>query len=285
MLADSHLHLFSHGFPGPGGRPLLGRELDVNAYEALMAAHGIGVGLVVGYTADGIDPGNNDNIRALADDRPWMATAAYVETAPAPDASALAAFLDAGHAGIAVYATDAGRADAVAAWPRETWAVLADRGAIVSFNARPEAMPSLAPIVAREEGIRFLFSHLGLPGRHPEVPTASAAEARLAGLLALAGRQNVHVKVSGLYAISDPAHFYPHPAALPFVDAVLDRFGPERCLWGSDFSVALEFVSFMQTLSIPWLDQLSGEERRAVMGGNLLRLLGRRAPAQQGYWT
>ena len=71
---------------------------------------------------------------------------------------------------------------------------------------------------------------------------------RLALLLALADHQNVMVKISGLYAISDPSHGYPHEAARPFIDLVLERFGPSRCLWGSDFSPALEHVSFPQTV-------------------------------------
>ena len=95
--------------------------------------------------------------------------------------------------------------------------------------------------------------------------------------MALAPLPNAFVKISGLYAISDPAHAYPHPAARPFVESVLENFGPERCLWASDFAPALDFVSFAQTVANPWLDGLAESERADVMGGNLLRLLGRSA--------
>ena len=65
-------------------------------------------------------------------------------------------------------------------------------------------------------------------------------------LLALAARSNVHVKFSGLYAVSVPDHDFPHDAAKPFVDVALEAFGPSRLLWGSDFPPALDFVSFPQ---------------------------------------
>jgi predicted TIM-barrel fold metal-dependent hydrolase len=78
---------------------------------------------------------------------------------------------------------------------------------------------------------------------------------------------------SGLYAVSDPPDAHPHEAAGPFVHLLLDRFGPARCLWGSDFSPAPEFVSFAETAAIPWLDRLDREEREQVMGGSLLELL------------
>ena len=91
--------------------------------------------------------------------------------------------------------------------------------------------------------------------------------------IALAAFPNVLVKISGLYAISDPAHAYPHAAAEPFVAQVLETFGPARCLWASDFSPALSFVSFPQTITNPWLDRLTPEELDQVMGANLLGLL------------
>src|SRR5690606_23944877 len=111
-LADAHLHLFSRGFPGRTGRPVLGRDPEIEAYEAFRAAHGIAAGLVVGYEADGIDPDNNRYIRALAAERPWLATLAYVEAAPAPSAESASALLQDGHAGLAVYLRDAAAAEA-----------------------------------------------------------------------------------------------------------------------------------------------------------------------------
>jgi len=272
-LADSHIHFFRRGFPGPYGASLL--RPDIDAYELLRAKHGIEAALIVGYEGLGIDPGNNAYIRDLAASRPWMATLGHIDDVTVASAADVGTLLEAGHAGIALYVPDPATAQAVAARPPGFWRMLDRAGAIVSFNARPEATGELGPLIAASPNCRFLFSHVGLPGPQPAVPTRQAAEARIAPLLALAPMQNVFVKISGLYAISVPEHAYPHAAAGPFIDAVVERFGAARCLWASDFPPALDLVSFAQTIDNPLLDGLAPAERDAVMGGNLLRLLGR----------
>ncbi|MCP4303569.1 MAG: hypothetical protein GY788_01525, partial [bacterium] len=53
-LADSHLHIFSRGFPDSSGRPVLGETLEIDAYEVLRRRHDIAAGLIIGYEAGGI---------------------------------------------------------------------------------------------------------------------------------------------------------------------------------------------------------------------------------------
>ena len=273
ILADAHLHLFHHGYPGIYGRSQLG--LDVDVYESLRMVHGVKSGLVVGYEGEGIDPGNNVYIRSLAADRPWMATVAYAGVHSAPSAEAVSALLDSGHVGIALYVADGAGAKAAIAWQVRTWRVLHQGRAIVSLNVAPEHTLIFAPIIKAHFGCTFLVSHMGLPGSYKSPPGLADAEARLAPLLHLAELPNVMVKISAPYAISDPPHAYPHLAAEPFMSIILNHFGAERCLWGSDFSPALDHVSFAQTVSNPWLERLDDGDRALVMGENLLRLLDR----------
>ena len=264
-LADSHLHIFRNGMPSGSGRPVLGNDSEIEAYEAFRRVHGIVAGLVVGYEGDGIDPGNNSYIRSLAASHPWMATLANVSGQAPLEPTAAERLLREGHAGLAVYLPDAAAGTTLADWPAETWRILAAHRAILSLNARPAAAAAAAPAIRRQGECRFVFSHLGLPGRLATVPGPAEAANRIAALLAMAGLDQVMVKISGLYAVSDPPHGYPHPAAAPFIELLLDRFGPSRCLWGSDFSPALEFVSFPQTLTIPYLGGLSPGEHDRVM--------------------
>jgi predicted TIM-barrel fold metal-dependent hydrolase len=274
-VADAHLHLFRNGFPATRGGPVIADKSEVETYEALRRTHGIAAGLVVGYVANDIDPENNRYIRELATERPWMATLAYLPLHPAPAAENIETFFADGHAGLAVYLPDTAAAEALASWPVRAWRAVEDRAAILSLNARPDAVRELSETVRRRSGCRFLFAHLGLPGRHATVPSAPEAAARLRPMLDLADCPNAYVKISGLYAVSDPPEAHPHEAAKPFVELLLDRLGAARCLWGSDFSPALEFVSFAETLAIPCLDRLGPEEQEQVMGRNLLRLLAR----------
>ncbi len=181
-----------------------------------------------------------------------------------------------GHSGLTLYATDVDRARALLSWPRAVWDVLRDSRALVSFNARPEAIALLEPLVRSLPELRFLFSHLGLPGTVTAAMDEPVLQTRLAPLLRLADVGNVFVKISGLYATSDPAHAYPHPGGVRAVKSILRAFGAARSVWGSDFAPALEFVSFAQAIDVPGLDGLTSSERSNVFCGNLVSLLGSR---------
>ncbi len=275
VLADAHLHLFRQGFTGRYGRGPYGLGQEVEAYENFRAQHGIARGLIVGFEGNGIEPDNNRYIRDLAATRPWMATLAYVEADAMPSPDAIEALLDEGHVGITIYLREPPATETVLRWPKESWERLNTRRAIVSLNAFPPTTAALAPLVEANSRCTFLFSHLGLPGRHSEAPEPDAARARLRPLLQLAAFPNAFVKISGLYAISDPAHGYPHTSAAPFLEILFEWFGVARCCWGSDFSPALDFVSFAQAVDIPWLQRLPNADFECVMGGNLLALLAR----------
>lgn len=267
MIVDSHLHLFRHGYGrfAPGRIPL-GDRTDLEAYEELRAIHDIEAGLVVCYEDDGIDPSNNAYVRDLAASRPWINSVSYLRPAPMPDRRGIEDMLRSGHCGIALYLPDAASAKTLSDWPADCWTRLSEARAIVSLNARPEATLHLRPLIERTAGCSFVFSHLGLPGPYPVAPDASRAAERLAPLLSLAALPNVAVKLSGLYAI-DPHP--PHRAAQPFVDLLLQRFGPENLHWGSDFSPVLEFEPFRRAFDLDCLSALTPWERRLIMGEGL----------------
>jgi predicted TIM-barrel fold metal-dependent hydrolase len=272
-LADAHLHLFKNGYRGLYGKSLL--RPDVEVYEQLRAVHGIDLGLVVGYQAEGIDPENNAYIRSLAVEHTWMATLAHIEARAPPTAHAVTKLMNDGHVGMTLYIQETSAAKALTSWPIAAWRSFNERRAIISLNVSLDFVSAFTPLARDNPNCRFLVSHIGMPGAHKSPPALAEAEEKLMPLLRLATMHNVFVKISGLYAISEPGYDYPHRAAAPFVDLLLDRVGPERCLWGSDFSPALDHVSFAQTVSTPWLESLAEEDRAKVMGGNLIGLLNR----------
>ena len=93
--------------------------------------------------------------------------------------------------------------------------------------------------------------------------------------MALAGFPGVCVKLSGFYALTVPGYDYPHRNAWPYVVALLESFGVQRLLWGSDFSPSLELVSFPQTLGLlAQMTFLTDKDRGQIEGTNLLRILG-----------
>jgi predicted TIM-barrel fold metal-dependent hydrolase len=80
---------------------------------------------------------------------------------------------------------------------------------------------------------QLVLDHCG----NPDIAAGPEAVAPWrAGLAPLAAMPNVVVKLSGLYA-----NVAPGTATLetvrPYVETVIETFGPDRCLWGSDWPV------------------------------------------------
>ena len=98
----------------------------------------------------------------------------------------------------------------MSAWPQAVLDELNAQRAIVSINADPAATAAATAAVDRLDNCAVLFSHLGQVGPWTTAPSLAEAGAALQPLVALAGREHVAVKFSGLYGVSDPAHDFPH---------------------------------------------------------------------------
>ena len=266
-LADAHVHIFATGFPGLYGRPCSGGD-DLEVYESFRQAHDIDVALVVGFEGVAECAGNNRHVAELALVNHWIVPVEYtlVDAPHLPTAPFV---------GISVYLSTPAEAQRFANWSPAIQHELSSREIVVSLNAAPDALAIAEPALRNLEGCRILISHLGEPGAYAEPPTRKQAAKALEPLASLSTAPHIGVKLSGLYAVSKPAHDYPHVSARPFIDELADAFGTERLYWGSDFSPALDYVSFAQTISavrdLAWSDS----EREAVMGANLRRLLRR----------
>lgn len=67
-------------------------------------------------------------------------------------------------------------------------------------------------------------------------------------------------------------HAWVRPVA--YVEVLVEAFGTKRLLWGSDFPPSLDSLSFAQTIELfAEMPFISDEDRQAIEGGNLLRLL------------
>jgi predicted TIM-barrel fold metal-dependent hydrolase len=267
VIADAHIHLFRAGFAARYA-PAFARRDEPELYAAMRREHGIDRALVVGFEGMPEHRGNNRDLARWRRTRRWMAPLAFHRAARPPAPSTLERARRQDFVGIALYAApdDGPR---LAAWPEATVRQLNELRSIVSINARPPALARLAPFLARLGGCRVLISHLGLPGAQRVAPSAREARRLTSAIRELAALPQVGVKVSALYALSDPPHDYPHRAAHPLVAAVAEAYGPRRLYWGSDFSPALAHQSFAQAVDslghLGWPARM----RAAVMGGNL----------------
>lgn len=115
--------------------------------------------------------------------------------------------------------------------------------------------------------VRFVLDHAGKP------PIASGQfEPWREHLGALAQLPNVAVKLSGLVTEADTGSWTEEDLR-PYVEAVLEAFGPERTMWGSDWPVCLLAASYERWLSVALelCSTLGATEREAVFGRTAAR--------------
>ncbi|HET8831491.1 MAG TPA: amidohydrolase family protein, partial [Casimicrobiaceae bacterium] len=97
----------------------------------------------------------------------------------------------------------------------------------VSLQVEKDQLVTLAPMFV-DSGVRVLVDHCGRPA-----PSAGLDQPGFRTLLSLAATNRVFVKLSGYVKFAQAP--YPYEDARPFVDALLDAFTPDRCMWASDW--------------------------------------------------
>ena len=127
-------------------------------------------------------------------------------------------------------------------------------------------------LIRRNPDTRIVVDHLGLVQPHePPVPAEPWAE--LPKVLALAACDNVAIKISGACTLSREA--------LPYADIwdpvcrVIDAFGIDRCLWGTDWTRAVKFLTYAQGVdAFRATNRISPGDKAKLMGGTLARIYG-----------
>jgi L-fuconolactonase len=118
--------------------------------------------------------------------------------------------------------------------------------------------------------LRFVLDHLG----KPEIRAGAAGLARWRGpFAALAEQPNVTAKVSGLVTEADWATWRSRDLR-PFVREAVDRFGPDRLMFGSDWPVCLLAGSYgrVRAALLEALSPLSEASATAIFGGTAARV-------------
>ena len=87
----------------------------------------------------------------------------------------------------------------------------------------------------------------------------------------LAKRNNVSCKISGMVTEADYQHWTPQQL-LPYFEVILEAFGPDRLLFGSDWPVCLVATSYKSWADLvkDIISPFSETEQAKIMGGNAL---------------
>ena len=101
------------------------------------------------------------------------------------------------------------------------------RGLWVAVQCPAPRLPLWLPAL-RRSGTRLLFDHMGYPE-----PRLGPHEPGFRAMLELSREGRHAVKLSGAFRLSRTGP--PHADLDPFARAVLDAFGPQACVWGSDW--------------------------------------------------
>ena len=127
-------------------------------------------------------------------------------------------------------------------------------------------------LIRRNPDTQIIVDHLGLVQPHaPPVPAEPWAE--LPKVLTLAACKNVAIKITGACTLSREA--YPYNDIWDPVCRVIDAFGIDRCLWGTDWTRAVNLLTFKQGVdAFRAANRISDSDKVKLMGANTARLYG-----------
>ena len=131
-------------------------------------------------------------------------------------------------------------------------------------------LPLLRELARRHPDTRVVVDHVGLTQPFgPPVPPDPFAD--LADVVSLAACDNVAIKISGACTLSHQP--FPYPDIWEPLGKLFDAFGLDRCMWGTDWTRAVDLLTYEQGVeAFRVTEQLSDSERRVLMGESLANI-------------
>ncbi|SIQ77158.1 amidohydrolase family protein [Micromonospora avicenniae] len=146
---------------------------------------------------------------------------------------------------------------------------IADAGLAFDVVCRVDQLSAVARAARDVPELRFVLDHLG----KPQIRDGADGLAAWSGAFGtLAARPNVTAKLSGLVTEADRDRWLAADLR-PFVTEAVDRFGPDRLMFGSDWPVCRLAADYLSVLSalVEALPPLTARERSAVFGDTAVR--------------
>jgi L-fuconolactonase len=141
-------------------------------------------------------------------------------------------------------------------------AALSHYGLAYDILIYPKHIRCAARLVQKFPGQRFVVDHIAKPliRKHELEPWKSDMQE-------LARHENVWCKLSGMVTEADPRNWKPADF-LPYMDAVLEMYGPRRLMFGSDWPVCTVAARYGEVFAIvrDFIGGLSSAEQERIMG-------------------
>jgi len=141
----------------------------------------------------------------------------------------------------------------------------------ICFDAlvRSEHLPFLFNCLTRHPDLRVVIDH----GAKPDI-AGGERQPWADSIAAIASQTSAYCKVSGLITEADSSQTYDD--VMPYLDHLLDVFGSERLIWGSDWpvlNVAGDYDGWYAA-SIERLSQLAVQDQENILGHNAIQFYG-----------
>lgn len=141
---------------------------------------------------------------------------------------------------------------------------------VYDLLVRPRELPAAITVARDFPHLRFVVDHIAKP------PIASGELEPWSELMhEFSGLDNVACKLSGMVTEADHDHWSPDDL-LPYIRTVVEVFGPDRLMFGSDWPVCLLAASYDEVIQatrsvLAELDALTPEADAAIFGGTATR--------------
>lgn len=146
------------------------------------------------------------------------------------------------------------------------------RSMIYELLVSADQFPSITDFSRRSDGHWLVLDHLG----KPDIRNRQIASWRR-DLAPIAALPHVVCKLSGLVTeANDTNGKFDADHLREYLDVVLDMFGPQRLMFGSDWPVCLLVASYAEVADIVerWAARLSAADRECIWGGTAARVYG-----------
>ncbi|HEV3343788.1 MAG TPA: amidohydrolase family protein [Pirellulales bacterium] len=233
----------------------LSKYEPIERVEEVMAVAGVSRAVLVQHLGE-LD---NSYLARIATDKPErFAAVGLVDHEPADCLETLRRWVEVGRfKGMRL------TSDALAVRPALAEAVVQAGLIVVLYVPRGVApvADALEPLFDRHPDARLVLSHLAQPD-----PAESPEFANWQDTLRLAAHPGVYLQLSGM-KMSCP---WPHEPIYPLIEQAIERFGPARVYWGSNFPVVGGADDYIKDLSLLLNGRLpiAAQDIPAVAGGN-----------------
>ena len=132
--------------------------------------------------------------------------------------------------------------------------------------ASPHQLTLIRELASRYPEITFVIDHLGMP--RPGTDTTDNGPYSV--MKELSSHSNIYVKVTQTPSLEG----YPFSDIHQYIVSLIDLFGTERMIWGSDHIYSFQKTTPKESMEFLYqISSLSNEEVEAMLGDNFERLL------------